>query len=111
MVSAGERPNLSLMALLPRPTSSGRAWTSFVADPPEPGKPDRPVRGLHEQGHPRHRLRVEHDRSTLLIHLADEDGTGWTTLAVDRATRQISTGRGERQSDATREAYQALYES
>ena len=98
------------MVMLPRPTSSGRAWTSFVADPPSPDKPDRPVRGLHEQGNPKHRLRVEHDASTLLLHLADEDGAGWTTIAVDRATRQIAPGRGLRQIDSTRAAYDALYQ-
>ncbi len=97
------------MAKLARPKSSGRAWTSFVADPPAPGKPDRPVRGLHEQGNPRHRLRVEHDASTLLVHLADEDGSGWTTIAIDRATRQVSPGRGVRQIDSTRQAYDDLY--
>ena len=99
------------MATLPLPQSAGRPWTSFVADPPAPGQPDRPVRGLHEVGNPRHRLRVEHDRATLLIHLADEDGAGWTTLAVDRATRQSATGRGRRQTDAAVEAYRGLYAS
>jgi len=98
------------MQKLPRPKSSGRAWTSFVADPPAPDKPDRPVRGLHEQGNPKHRLRVEHDANTLLLHLADEDGAGWTTIAVDRATRLIAPGRGLRQIDSTRAAYDALYQ-
>jgi hypothetical protein len=99
------------MAKLPRPKTSGRAWTSFVADVPQAGRPDRPVRGLHERDNPRHRLRVEHDRSTLLIHLSDEDGAGWTTIAVDRASRQLATGQDDRQVDATREAYDALYEA
>jgi hypothetical protein len=99
------------MAKLPRPTSSGRSWTSFVADPPAPDAPGRPVRSLHEQGNPDHRLRVEHDASTLLLHLADEDATGWTTIVVDRATRQVAHGRGTRQIDSTRAAYDAPYET
>jgi len=99
------------MVKLPHPKPSGRAWTSFVADPPTPDKPERPTRGLHEQGNPKHRLRVEHDANTLLLHLADEDGAGWTTIAVDRATRQSAPGRGRRQIDSTRAAYEALYEA
>ena len=35
---------------LPRPASSGRRWTSFVAEDAPPGKV---VRGLHEQVNPR----------------------------------------------------------
>jgi len=97
------------MAQLPRPRSSGRAWSSFVADPPALDRPDRPVRTLRERGHPEHRLRVEHDASTLLIHLSDEDGSGWTTIAVDRATRRVGVGRGVRQADATGAAYGDLY--
>jgi hypothetical protein len=38
------------------------------------------VRGLHEQANPRHRLRVEHNEHTRLIHLSDEDGGGWTAM-------------------------------
>ncbi len=68
------------------------------------------MRGLHEQGNPRHRLRVEHDASTLLLHLADEDGSGWTTIAIDRTTRQVAPGRGARQTDSARTAYDALYQ-
>ena len=52
---------------------------------------------------------MEHDASTLLLHLADEDGAGWTTIAIDRATRQIAPGRGLRQIDPTHAAYEALY--
>lgn len=69
----------------------------------------RPVRNLHEQANPRHRLRVEHDGHTLLIHLSDEDGAGWTTIAVDRATRQYAVAQDDRQSDTARAAYEALY--
>jgi hypothetical protein len=65
---------------------------------------------LHEQANPRHRLRVEHNDHTLLIHLSDEDGGGWTTIAVDRATRQWSVAQDARQSDTACGAYDALYE-
>lgn len=54
----------------PRPARS--RWTSFVAD--DGG--GNVKRGLHEQTNPRHRLRVEHDAHTLLVHLSDEDGAG-----------------------------------
>jgi hypothetical protein len=67
------------------------------------------VRGLHDQAHPRHRLRVEHDPYTLLIHLSDEDGSGWTTFAVDRATRESAVAQASRQTDAARDACDGLY--
>jgi hypothetical protein len=75
-------------------------WTSFVADPP---------RTLHEDGNPAHRLRVEHNDATLLIHLSGEDGDGWTVLAVDRATRRFAVAQARRQIDAATEAYERLY--
>lgn len=93
-------------AKLTRPRTAGRRWTSFVAGPSQDGKP---VRGLHEQANPRHRLRVEHDGHTLLIHLSDEDGAGWTTMAVDRATRQYTVVQDATQSATARGAYDALY--
>ena len=96
--STGARP--------PRPPSKGRRWTSFVA---EDAPLRKRVRGLHEEGDPSHRLRVEHDRHTLLIHLADEDGTGWTTFAVDRATRKWAVAQRGRQSEAGEAAYRELY--
>jgi hypothetical protein len=79
-------------------------WTSFVADPAE----ERP-RTLHEDGNPAHRLRVEHDARTLLIHLSGEDGTGWTVFAVDRATRDVAIAEARRQIDAARQAHDRLY--
>jgi hypothetical protein len=79
-------------------------WTSFLADPRE----ERP-RVLYEHGNGRHRLRVEHDRDTLLVHLSDEDGKGWTVLAVDRATRRCVVAQARRQIDAARDAYGRLY--
>ena len=76
----------------------------------EEADPGRVVRGLHEEANPRHRLRVEHDGHTLLVHLSDEDGGGWTTFAVDRATRRWAVAQTRRQGDAARQAYDELYE-
>jgi hypothetical protein len=90
------------------PSRRGSRWTSFVAEEPFPGKP---ARGLHEQTNPDYRLRVEHDRRTLLIHLSDEDGHGWLTMAVDRASRRWAVAQGLRQSDAARDAYNGLHGS
>jgi catechol 2,3-dioxygenase-like lactoylglutathione lyase family enzyme len=86
----------------PRPPRS--RWTSFVVDPDE----ERP-RVLYEQGNPDHRLRVEHNRGTLLVHLSDEDGKGWTVLAVDRATRHCAVAQALRQREAAEAAYTRLY--
>jgi hypothetical protein len=80
-------------------------WTSFVADREE-AKP----RILYEQDNPRHRLRVEHNRSTLLLNLSDEDGGAWTVFAVDRATRRSTVAHAPRQVDAAKEAYTRLYD-
>jgi hypothetical protein len=76
-------------------------WTSFVADPDHP-------RVLHEEGNPAHRARVEHDRAVLLVHLSDEDGNGWTTLAVDRATRRYAVGQAPTQLAAATRAVELL---
>jgi catechol 2,3-dioxygenase-like lactoylglutathione lyase family enzyme len=81
-------------------------WTSFVADRDE----ERP-RVLHEQGNPGHRLRVEHNRDTLLVHLSDEDGSGWTVLAVDRGSRSWAVAQALRQTEAAQAAYGRLYGS
>jgi hypothetical protein len=86
-----------------RPPAS--RWTSFVADPGE----DRP-RILGEEGNSAHRLRVEHNRDTLLVHLSDEDGQGWTVLAVDRATRRWAVSQARRQREAAEGAYSRLYD-
>ncbi len=82
-------------------------WTSFVAESDD--DPSRPVRALHEQANPRHRLRVEHDERTLLIHLSGEDGEGWTTFAVERETRRWAVAQEIRQTDSARNAYEALH--
>jgi hypothetical protein len=80
-------------------------WTSFVTDP-EAGPP---WHVLHEQGNPAHRLRVEHDDKTLLVHLSNEDGRGWTVLAVDRATRRWAVAQGETQQSTAEQAYRTVY--
>jgi hypothetical protein len=80
-------------------------WSSFVGD----AGTDRP-RVLHEQGRPEHRLRVEHDRETLLIHLSDEDGHGWTVFAVERRTRRWAAAQGPTQAQTAEQAYITLYE-
>jgi hypothetical protein len=64
---------------------------------------------LYERGNPVHRLRVEHNQSTLLLHLSDEDGQGWTVFAVDRATRRSVVAHARRQLAAAEEAYSRLY--
>jgi hypothetical protein len=92
-----------MIARMPRPPAS--RWTSFVADAGE----DRP-RILSEEGNPDHRLRVEHNRDTLLVHLSDEDGKGWTVLAVDRATRRWAVAQARRQLEAAEDAYARLYD-
>ncbi len=90
------------------PATVGREALDLVRGRgPDAGKA---VRGLHEEANPRHRLRVEHDPHTLLVHLSDEDGAGWTTIAVDRATRRWEVAQTSRQSDAARDAYERLYD-
>jgi hypothetical protein len=69
------------------------------------------VRELHEERNPKHRVRVEHNQDTLLVHISDEDGKGWTTVAVDRATREWSVAQRERQVDSAKAAYEHLYVS
>jgi hypothetical protein len=71
---------------------------------------EKAVRALHEQKNPHHRLRVEHDGRTLLIHLSDEDGEGWTTFAVDRETRRWAVAQATRQTEAATGAYDSLYD-
>lgn len=80
-----------------------------MADPALPGEP--PIRSLHEEGKPEHRVRVEHNRDTILIHLSDEDGQGWLTVAVDRATRAWAVASAGRQQDAAMLAFDQLYEA
>lgn len=88
-----------------KPQRRSVRWTSFVA---RPGR-GRAVRGLEEEGNPRHRVRVEHNRDTLLIHISGENGPGWTTVAIDRATREWSVAQRHTQLDAARAACENLY--
>jgi hypothetical protein len=44
----------------------------------------------------------------VLVHLSGEDGSGWTVLAVDRATRAYAIAQARRQIDAATEAYARL---
>ena len=90
---------------LERPQRRSVRWTSFVASV----RRGRIVRGLEEEGNPLHRVRVEHNRDTLLVHVSGEDGHGWTTLAIDRATREWSIAQRHLQSDAAQAAYAGLY--
>lgn len=85
-------------------TSRGR-WTSFIADA-EVAKPHQ----LRDQSNPQHRVRVEHDNHTLLIHLSDEDASGWTTIAVDRATREWAVAQRDTRRAAAAAAYTSLYD-
>jgi hypothetical protein len=93
-------------ATLPRPRRGRARWTSFVGS----ALRGRAVRGLEEEGNPAHRVRVEHDRHTLLLHVSGEGGAGWTTVAIDRATRHWSIAQRRRQQDAAEAAYAGLYE-
>lgn len=90
---------------LEKPRRRSVRWTSFVASV----RRGRIVRGLEEEGNPLHRVRVEHNRDTLLVHVSGEDGHGWTTLAIDRATREWSIAQRHLQSDAAQAAYAGLY--
>jgi hypothetical protein len=90
---------------LDRPQRRSVRWTSFVAS----ALRGRVVRGLEEEGNPKHRVRVEQNKDTLLIHISGEDGPGWTTLAIDRATREWSVAQRHSQADAAQAAYGGLY--
>jgi hypothetical protein len=89
-----------------KPNRRSRRWTSFVAS----ALRGRVVRGLEEEGNPQHRVRVEHNQDTLLIHISGESGFGWTTVAIDRASREWSIAQRRRQMDAAEAAYSHLYE-
>ena len=91
---------------VPKPQRRSVRWTSFVGSAIR----GRTVRGLEEEGNPKHRVRVEHNQDTLLVHVSGEDGYGWTTIAIDRATREWSIAQRRRQMDAAKEAYTNLYE-
>ncbi len=54
---------------------------------------------------------MEHDNHTLLVHISDERGGGWTTVAIDRATRACAVAQRDTQLDAATSACRALYSS
>ena len=91
---------------VPTPKRRNKRWTSFVATPTR----GRISRGLEEETNPLHRVRVEYTKDTLLIHLSDEDGKGWTTIAIDRPSREWSVAQRKKQMDAAVAAFELLYE-
>jgi hypothetical protein len=90
---------------VPKPARS--RWTSFVGSYAR----GRAVRGLEEEGNPKHRVRVEHNKHTLLVHISHEDARGWTTLAIDRSTREWAIAQRARQLQAAEAAFELLYRS
>jgi hypothetical protein len=90
---------------VPKPSTRRPRWTSFVAAPLK----GRAIRGLQEEDNPSHRVRVTHNPDTLLVHISNEGGDGWTTLVIDRATREWAVAQRERQLDAAEAAYNFLY--
>ena len=91
---------------VPKPPQRNVRWTSFVAGESR----GRAVRGLHEEGNTQHRVRVEHNKHTLLVHIADEDGHGWTVVAIDRASREWAVAQRPQQLAAAMAAFDQLYE-
>jgi hypothetical protein len=92
---------------LPRRSRRSVRWTSFVAA----ASKGRRVRALQDERNPLHRVRVEHNQDTLLIHVSNEDGQGWTTIALDRSTREWSVAQRRAQIEAAQAAYNQLYAS
>lgn len=90
---------------VPKPERRSKRWTSFVASPSR----GRVSRGLEEEGNQAHGVRVEHNQDTRLVQIADEDGRQWTTVALDRATREWSVAQRSRQLAAAGAAYALLY--
>ena len=91
---------------IPKPKTRSPRWTSFVG---VQGR-GRAIRCLQEEVNPEHRVRVEHNKDTLLIHISDERCEGWTTLAIDRATREWAVAQRTRQMEAAVAACGQLYE-
>ena len=92
---------------VPKPKRRSARWTSFVGTPAK----GRVVRGLQEENNPAHRVRIEHNQDTLLVHVSDEDGKGWTTIAIDRATRDWAVAQRRQQMAAAQSAFGLLYEN
>jgi hypothetical protein len=90
---------------VPKPKARRPRCTSFVATVQK----GRAIRGLQEEGDSRHRVKVTHNLSTLLVHISDEDGKRWTTVAIDRDTREWAIAQWPRQLDSAETAYGLLY--
>ena len=90
---------------IPKPTRKSPRWTSFVGSESRGSV----VRGLEEEKNPKHRARVEHNQDTLLVHVSDEDGHGWTAIAIDRKTREWAVAQRTTQQAAAVAAYESLY--
>jgi hypothetical protein len=90
---------------VPRRPGRSPRWTSFVGGLAK----GKRVRALHDERNPLHRVRVEHNRDTLLIHVSNENGQGWTTIAIDRPTREWSIAQRAVQLEAAKAAYGNLY--
>jgi hypothetical protein len=90
---------------VPKPKARRPRWTSFVATVQK----GRAIRGLQEEGNSHHRVKVTHNLSTLLVHVSDEDGKGWTTVAINRDTRECAIAQRPRQLDSAETAYGLLY--
>jgi hypothetical protein len=88
-----------------KPSRRSARWTSFVAGEAK----GRVARGLHEEGNAAHRVRVEHNKDTLLVHISDEDGQGWTVVAIDRASREWAVAQRPQQLAAAAAACDQLY--
>ena len=80
-------------------------WTSFVGSIPVVAS----CEVWKKRGIPCTAFAWSTTSDTLLIHISGEDGQGWTTLAIDRPTREWSIAQRRRQSDAAKAAYGNLY--
>ena len=89
---------------VPKPRFNVPRWTSFVATKQK----GRAIRGLQEEGDPRLRVELTHNRDTLLVHLSDAEGKGWTTLAIDRPSREWAIAQRVRQMDCAEAAHRLL---
>jgi hypothetical protein len=90
---------------VPKPKATRPRWTSFVATVQK----GRAIRGLQEEGNSLNRVKVTHNLSTLLVHISDEDGKGWTTVAIDRDSREWAIAQRPRQLDSAETACGLLY--
>ena len=90
---------------VPRPARRSKRWTSFVVVP----GPGRIPRSLQDEKNAAHRARVVQSPDTLLVQVSDEDGSGWTVIAIDRKTREWAVAQRRRQMDAAEKAFELLY--